>query len=154
MHRYATVLIAMMSLSACAQAEPAPAHAPAQQAAAAAAVPADASARPAAIDDTEPDVTRQVSAILEKVRAGLLAPDDMTENARTAYPASQLQRMARALRPCSKPPVLELLARTTKGEDRNYRYRALCPTPLMVEIVFNKGGRISHLSVAPETAPM
>lgn len=154
MHRYATVLIAMMSLSACAQAEPARAHAPAQQAAAAAAVPADASARPAAINDTEPDVTRQVSAILEKVRAGLLAPDDMTENARTAYPASQLQRMARALHPCNKPPVLELLARTTKGEDRNYRYRALCPTPLMVEIVFNKGGRISHLSVAPETAPM
>lgn len=151
MHRYATVLIAMMSLSACVQAEPAPAPAPAQQDAA---VPAEASARPAAIDDTEPDVTQQVSAILEKVRAGLLAPDDMTENARTAYPASQLQRMARAMRPCSKPPVLELLARTTKGEDRNYRYRALCPTPLMVEIVFNKGGRISHLSVQPETLPM
>ena len=153
MHRYATVLIAMMSLSACAQADSASAPAPARQDVAAA-VPAEASARPAAIDDTEPDVTRQVSAILEKVRAGLLAPDDMTENARTAYPASQLQRMARAMRPCSKPPVLELLARTTKGEDRNYRYRALCPTPLMVEIVFNKGGRISHLSVQPETAPM
>lgn len=165
MHRYSTVLIAMMSLPACAQAEPA-APAPRVDAAAAAApvaapppapqAPAagEAPARPLAIEDAEPDVTQQVSAILEKVRAGLLAPDDMTDNARKAYPASQLQRMAGALRPCSKPPVLELIARTTKGEDRSYRYRALCPTPLMVEIVFNKAGRINHLSVQPETLPM
>lgn len=175
MHRYSTVLIAIMAVSACAQAHPpaTPATAmPAAEVAAAAPSAAPASAaqpasepavaaqpaaaaqpepRAAAIADAEPDVTQQISAILEKVRAGMLTPEEMTDNARTAYPASQLQRMAGAMRPCSKPPVLELLARTTKGEDRSYRYRALCPTPLMVEIVFNKGGRINHLSVQPET---
>lgn len=133
MRRTITVLVAMMSLAACAQA---------QQPAAG-----------AAIADAEPAVTQQVAAVLERVRAGMLGPDEMTDNARTAYPASQLKLMADALRPCSKPLALQLLARGTKGEDRDYRYRALCPTPLVVEIVFNKGGRINHLSVQAEASP-
>lgn len=134
MRRTITVLVAMMSLSACAQAQPQPGP-------------------QAAIADAEPDVTQQVAAVLERVRAGMLGPEELTDNARAAYPASQLRTMAEALRPCAKPPALALLSRTTKGEDRNYRYRALCPTPLMVEIVFNKGGRINHLSVQPEANP-
>jgi hypothetical protein len=124
----------MMSIAACAQAQPQPGAG-------------------AAIADSEPEVTQQVAAVLERVRAGMLAPEEMTDNARVAYPASQLRLMGDALRECSKPPTLELVSRTTKGEDRNYRYRALCPAPLMVEIVFNKGGRINHLSVQREVSP-
>lgn len=143
MHRISTVLLVIVALSPAVQAEPARQLPPAAH--------ADAAVRAIAIPDTEPDVTRQVAKILEKLRAGLLAPDELTDNARTAYPASQLQRMAVALGPCNKPPTLELLARSAKGEEHNYRYRARCqPTPLMVEIVFAESGRISHLSVQPE----
>lgn len=130
--------LSALALSACAQAQgPAPA---------AAAVPARV-----AIADAEPDVTGQVQAILGRVIAGTLAPDALTENARAAMPAAGVQAMATALRTCGASPALELLSRTTKGEDRLYLYRAPCGgKPLLVEIGFAKGERINRLQVRPE----
>ena len=136
-----TVLLATAFLSACA---------PSVQPALAQAVPV-AIARTPAIADAEPDVTAQVAATLGRVRGGTLAPEELSDNARAALPAAQLQKMGAALQGCASPPALELLVRTTKGEDRNYRYRALCGSaPLVVDIVFNKGGRIAALAVTPE----
>ena len=104
-----------------------------------------------AIDDTEPDVTRQVSAILGEIGQGKFSPDQLTENARAAMPAARMQALMAALRPCGAAPALELLRRTTKGEDRQYAYRAPCGgDPRLVEIDFNKGAKINRLSVRPE----
>lgn len=105
----------------------------------------------AAIADAEPDVTQQVQAILGHVAAGTLGLEVLTDNARTAMPAAGLQAMAAALRPCGNPPALELLERSTKGEDRLYLYRAPCAgKALLVEIGFAKGARINRLQVRPQ----
>jgi hypothetical protein len=134
-------MIACAALSACAQAEPPAAS-------------GQAPAAPmAAIEDAEPDVTRQVSEILGSVGQGTLAPERLTDNARAALPASAMQTMMAALRPCGALPALELLRRTTKGEDRQYVYRVLCGGKAQVaEIDFNKGARINRLSVRAEGA--
>jgi hypothetical protein len=124
------VLMATVILTACAQAQ-----APA----------------PKSIPDAEPDVTAQVAALLVQLGQGALPRAQLSDKAQTALTAPQLQQMGAALRPCAQPPTLELVARTTKGEDRNYLYRALCPnTPLLVEINFNKAAKIDRLVVRPE----
>lgn len=141
MRTYTAILMATALLAGCAQAQaPAPKAAPA---AAARALPA--------IPDTEPDVTAQVAALLGQLGASAIAPDQLSENARAELGTPQQQQMGAALRPCGNPPALELLSRTTKGEDRNYLYRAPCHAkPLLVEINFNKAARVSHLAVRPE----
>lgn len=106
---------------------------------------------PKAIADAEPDVTAQVAALLAQLRQNALPREQLTGKAQAALNTSALQQMQAALQPCSMPPALELLSRTTKGEDRNYRYRALCSsTPLLVEINFNKAARVDRLVVQPE----
>jgi len=130
MRIYGIILIAATLLSGCAQA-----RAPA----------------PTAIADTEPDVTAQVGALLAQLRQHALPPGQLTSKAQAALNASALQQMQAALQPCATPPTLELLSRTTKGEDRNYLYRALCSnTPLLVEINFNKAQKVDRLVVQPE----
>lgn len=105
----------------------------------------------AAIADAEPDVTAQVQSILAAVKGGALAPDTLTENARSSMPPMRMQQMAAALQPCGATPALELLDRQTKGEDRMYVYRAPCGgKPLIVEIDFNKGARVNRLLVRPQ----
>jgi hypothetical protein len=124
------VLAAALLLSGCASAQPRP---------------------PKAIPDAEPEVTTQVGNVLASVGAGQLAPDLLTDNLRAALGPEQLRQMGAALRPCGNPPTLELLGRKTKGEDRQYLYRAPCDgKPLLVEIDFNKGARVNRLSVRPE----
>lgn len=106
---------------------------------------------PKAIPDTEPYVTQQIDAVLAQLGQGTLERDQLTDNARAGISAARMQQMGAAVSSCGARPTLELLARTTKGEDRQYLYRALCgSTPLLVEIDFNKGARINHLSVRPE----
>lgn len=106
---------------------------------------------PKPIPDAEPEVTLQVAAVLAQLADGVPPSAPMTDKAKAALGPAELREMAAALRPCSKPPALELLARTTKGEDRNYLYRALCAdTPLLVEITFNKAANIDRLAVQPE----
>jgi hypothetical protein len=106
---------------------------------------------PKAIPDTEPDVTAQVSALLMQSRQDTLPREQLTDKAQTALDVATKQQMRAALQPCTTPPTLELLSRTTKGEDRNYLYRALCAsTPLLVEINFNKAARVDRLVVRPE----
>lgn len=108
-------------------------------------------AAPKAIADAEPDVTTQVGALLAQLRQDGLPRDRLTDKAHAALTVPALQQMRAALLPCSTPPALELLARTTKGEDRNYLYRALCSsTPLLVEINFNKAARVDRLVVRPD----
>jgi hypothetical protein len=127
-------LLACASLAACAQAEP----------------PAKAGAM-APIADAEPDVAQQVSEILGRIGQGTIAPDQLTENARAALSAADMQAMIVALRPCGAAPALELLRRTTKGEDRQYLYRVPCGgNAQLVEIVFGKGARVNRLLVKPE----
>ena len=136
------------TLAACAQAEP-----PAPVTALPVVMTARAPAMPAmpAIDDAEPDVTRQVSEMLGRIGQGTVAQDQFTDNARAALTAEPMQAMIAALRPCGAAPVLELLRRTTKGEDRQYLYRVKCgTTPQLVEIDFNKGARVNRLIVRAE----
>lgn len=106
---------------------------------------------PRAIPDAEPGVTAQVGALLAQLRRDDLPREQLTGKAQAALNAGALQQMQAALRPCATPPALELLSRTTKGEDRNYLYRALCShTPLLVEINFNKAAKVDLLVVRPE----
>ena len=106
---------------------------------------------PKAIPDAEPEVTAQVSALLLQMRQDALPREQLTDKAQNALDVAAKQQMRTALQPCTTPPTMELLARTTKGEDRNYLYRALCAsTPLLVEINFNKAARVDRLVVRPE----
>jgi hypothetical protein len=133
------------TLAACAQAEP-----PAPVTALPVVMTARAPAMPA-IDDAEPDVARQVSEMLGRIGQGTVAQDQLTDNARAALTAESMQAMSAALRPCGAAPALELLRRTTKGEDRQYLYRVKCgTTPQLVEIDFNKGARVNRLIVRAE----
>ncbi|MES2318842.1 MAG: hypothetical protein V4631_15280 [Pseudomonadota bacterium] len=134
-----TSLIGAALLSGCAQAQvPAPKAAPAEP-------------PPKSIPDPEPDVTLQVGAVLQQVGKGSLHAERLTDKAQAALAAPMLQQMGAVLRPCASPPPLVLLARTTKGEDRNYLYRALCPNgSLLVEVDYNKAARINRLVVRPE----
>ncbi|MEJ7807241.1 MAG: hypothetical protein WKG03_15115, partial [Telluria sp.] len=82
---------------------------------------------------------------------GTFATAQLTENARLALSTAQLREMGALLAPCGKAPALELLRRTTKGEERQYQYRAPCAgKALLVEIDFGKGARINRLTVRPQ----
>ena len=106
---------------------------------------------PKAIADAEPDVTAQVGALLAQLRQNTLPREQLSDKAQAALNPGALQQMQAALQPCATPLALELLARTTKGEDRNYLYRALCSNaPLLVEINFNKAAKVDRLVVQPE----
>jgi hypothetical protein len=112
---------------------------------------ASAQAPRAAIADSEPDVTEHVAGMLQRVGRGGLSAEPLTENARAAFDAVRTDQLAKALRACAEPGKLELLERNTKGEERQYLYRAPCAgKPLLVEIYFGKGARISHLNVRPQ----
>lgn len=133
-----TALMLAALLSACAQAQPPAAPAPS---------PATAPARPA-LQDMEPDVTRQVQDLLADAAQARLAPDVLTERARSALAPARLQALGNSLKACGTLGPLELLDRQTKGEDRMYVYRAPCAgKPLLVEIDFGKGSRVSRLEV-------
>ena len=104
-----------------------------------------------AIADAEPDVAQQVSALLGQIGQGTVVREQLTENARTALPADAMKTVAAALQPCGATPALELLRRTTKGEDRQYLYRLPCAgRPQLVEIDFNKGAKVNRLVVRAE----
>ena len=104
-----------------------------------------------AIPDAEPEVTAQVAALLGSVASNALAPEALTDNLRAALPEARVKDMGAALRRCGNAPALELLQRTTKGEDRQYVYRAPCGgSPLLIAVDFNKGARVNRLEVRPE----
>ncbi|MES2739474.1 MAG: hypothetical protein V4754_00765 [Pseudomonadota bacterium] len=108
-------------------------------------------AGPAPIADQEPDVTAQVSDILAQYVAGSLTPERYTERAGAALLPDQAAQTAARLRAFGELDKLELLARSTDGEDRLYRYRARYRQGgAVVDITFSKGGRIARLAVRPE----
>lgn len=111
---------------------------------------APASTMQAGIEDTEPAVTRQVGALLERMARGDLPREQLTERASSELDADAAAAMAARLRPCPQPIGLTLLERKTKGEDRQYQYRASCGAQAwQVEIDFNKAARINKLVVRP-----
>jgi hypothetical protein len=107
----------------------------------------------APIPDTEPDVTRQVHSLLSQATQGALAPEQFTDNARGALADPQLAATTSLLQKCATVTDLELLERTTKGEDRQYLYRARCAsTALLVAIDFNKAAKVNRFSINEEKA--
>lgn len=86
-----------------------------------------------AIEDMEPEVTKDVAAALARKAAELAATPE-----------------AALLRACPASPALELLRRSVDGEERSYVYRARCPAPLLVTATYGKGGAIKRLAVVPE----
>lgn len=85
-----------------------------------------------AIDDVEPEVTAEVRTALAR-----MAGEAGTE-------------AAPLLQSCPAPAPLELLLRTTKGEERNYLYRARCGAPLLVAVTYGKSATIKVLTVTKE----
>lgn len=141
-HLYAG-LMACAALGACAQA-PLPTVVPAVK-------PAEA-AKVAAIPDAEPEVTQQVSRLLGRAGQGLFTTEQLTDSARTVLTIDQMRTISGTLAPCGTTPALELLRRTTRGEDREYVYRAPCGgNALLVAIDFNKAGKINKLEVQLES---
>lgn len=88
-----------------------------------------------AIEDVEPEVTREVAAALARKAADTgVAPS----------PEAAL------LAACPAPLQLELLRRSVDGEERSYLYRARCPAPLLVSATYGKAAAIKRLTVARE----
>lgn len=106
-----------------AQAQRAAATVESGAAAAAAAVP---------IEDVEPEVTKEVGAALARKGA----------EAGTAEAA--------LLRACPAPLQLELLRRSTDGEERSYLYRVRCPAPLLASATYGKNAAIKRLTLQAE----
>jgi CubicO group peptidase (beta-lactamase class C family) len=76
----------------------------------------------APIEDREPQITARVSALLEKARAGTLAPADFAYLRPGFFPnvAKRYQEQLSTLGPAGP---LVLVERTTLGDDRVYTYR-------------------------------
>jgi CubicO group peptidase (beta-lactamase class C family) len=74
------------------------------------------------IEDREPQVTARVAALLEKARAGTLAPTDFAYVRAGFFPdiAKMYQERLRELGPAGQ---LVLVERVTRGDDRVYTYR-------------------------------
>ncbi len=103
------------------------------------------------IPDQEPEVTTQVGEILAQYANGTLAPQRLTERAGPSVLPDQAGPAAARLRAYGDLDKMELLERGTDGEDRLYRYRARYRQgSAMVDITFNKGGKIARLQVRPE----
>ena len=93
-----------------------------------------AAAPAAAIEDVEPEVTKEVAAALAR-KGG---------EAGTAEAA--------LLRACPAPVQLELLRRSVDGEERSYLYRVRCPAPLLASATYGKNAAIKRLTVQAEPA--
>ena len=93
-----------------------------------------AAAPAAAIEDVEPEVTKEVAAALARKGAEAGAPE------------------AALLRACPAPLQLELLRRSTDGEERSYLYRVRCPAPLLASATYGKNAAIKRLTVQAEPA--
>jgi hypothetical protein len=93
-----------------------------------------AAAPAAAIEDAEPEVTKDVAAALARKGAEAGTPD------------------AALLRACPAPLQLELLRRSVDGEERSYLYRVRCPAPLLASATYGKNGAIKRLTLQAEPA--
>jgi hypothetical protein len=140
---YAVVMVATL-YAGCADAER-PAQNGAPQVAAEKPLP------PKAIPDQEPEVTQTVRQILLNAAEGRVAPEQFTERAGAAMFPDQAKTLGANLRGYGALDTLQLLERKVDGEDRLYRYRAAyAKASVLVDITFNKGGRIGLLQARPE----
>lgn len=103
---------------------------------------------PKPIPDQEPEVTLQVRTMLLEYAEGKVAPERYTERAGAALFPGPAKQLEACLRGFGALDTLQLLERKTDGEDRQYRYRALYRNAAaLVDITFNKAGRVSRFSV-------
>ncbi len=101
----------------------------------------------ALIEDTEPAVTQALQGVLEQIADGTLPRAQLTERATLALEAKATVLGAQ-LRRCPRPLALNLLARSTDGEDRRYQYRLACTgKALLLDAVYNKAARINRLDL-------
>jgi hypothetical protein len=103
------------------------------------------------IPDLEPQVTRQLHTLLLQYADGNLEVQVFTEKALALLPAKLRRENGARLASYGPLTSLQLLSRSVYGEDRRYRYRALYSgATLLVEINFNKGGKLDYLQITPE----
>ena len=106
---------------------------------------------PKAIPDQEPEVTAQVKELLKQYAAEGIGADRLTTKAGMALAQPEAKARQAALRDWGALSALELLERKTFGEDRLYRYRArFAARTALLDISFNKGGRVDTLVIASE----
>lgn len=104
-----------------------------------------------AIPDMEPQVTQQVRQLLRQYAQGSLPEADFTEKARSLLPPKAIQENGLKIASYGQLEQLQLLSRKVDGEDRNYRYRAAySKANLLVDINFNKAGKVAYLQLIPE----
>ncbi|MFZ6749208.1 hypothetical protein [Undibacterium sp. Ren11W] len=104
-----------------------------------------------AIPDVEPQVTLQVRALLLQYADGSLPEESFTEKARALMFPKAAKENGAEIALYGKLIGLQLLARKVDGEDRNYRYRArYSKETVLVDIHFNKGGKVDYLQIIPE----
>ncbi|MEC5160815.1 MULTISPECIES: hypothetical protein [unclassified Janthinobacterium] len=106
---------------------------------------------PKPIPDQEPEVTQAVRQVLLDAAEGKVAPQQFTERARAAMFPDEAKALGASLRGYGALDSLQLLERKVDGEDRLYRYRAAyAKASVLVDITYNKGGRIGLLQARPE----
>jgi hypothetical protein len=97
--------------------------------------------------DTEPQVTAEVTEVLSRIAAGQTPQERFTE--RGAAMTLGSGSAARQLRGCLAPS-LRLLDRRVDGEDRQYLYRVDCGDQTwQLEVDYNKAARINRLELRP-----
>src|SRR6202008_2223202 len=93
--------------------------------------------------DSEPQVTAELTEVLSRIAAGETPQERFTERGAAMTLASGTA--ARQLRSCPAPS-LRLLDRRVKGEDRQYLYRVECSGETwQLEVDYNKAARINRL---------
>ncbi|MGO4377901.1 hypothetical protein AB4Z19_06505 [Pseudoduganella sp. RAF19] len=106
-----------------------------------------ASAQQDASQDTEPQVTSEVTDIVARIAGGAAPQDRFTERGAAMTLASGTA--ARQLKGCDAPS-LRLLDRRVKGEDRQYLYRLNCGNAVwLLEVDYNKASRINRMELRP-----
>lgn len=106
---------------------------------------------PKPIPDLEPQLTQQVRELLLQYAEGSLPEQSFTEKARALLFPRAAQEKGAEIALYGKLIDLQLLARKVDGEDRNYRYRArYSKQSVLVDIHFNKGGKVDYLQINPE----
>lgn len=104
-----------------------------------------------AIADGEPEVTAKVSAVVNQMAKGSVAPGVLSDKAAAVYPPSRVAALSQQMEDLGTLRAVELLERKFDGEQRAYRYRFIYPDQrLLVAVTFDKADKINQLSLRLE----